>query len=33
MTNLSLVPEIASYKGIEFPELIKEIVKDASINK
>ena len=33
MTKLSLVPEIASYKGIKFPNLIKEIIKDASINK
>ena len=29
MTNLSLVPEIASYHGINFIELIKLILKDA----
>ena len=33
MTNLSLVPEIASYKGINFINLIKLILKDASTNK
>ena len=30
MTKLSLVPEIAAYKGINFLELIKWILKDAS---
>jgi len=33
MTKLSLVPEIAAYKGISFLELIKWILKDASEKK
>ena len=33
MTSLSLVPEIANYKGIHFIQLIEKIIKDASINK
>ena len=33
MTNLSLVPEIAAYHGINFINLIELILKDASINK
>ena len=33
MTDLSLVPEIAKYKGITFKSLVKKIVDDASINK
>ena len=33
MTNLSLVPEIAAYKGINFFELVKLILKDASTQK
>ena len=33
MTKLSLVPEIASYAGISFIELIEWILKDASINR
>ena len=33
MTKLSLVPEIASYKGISFIQLIEWIIKDASINR
>ena len=33
MTNLSLVPEIASYRGINFSSLIEKILIDASINK
>ncbi len=33
MTNLSLVPEIASFHGIKFINLIKMILKDASTNK
>jgi D-alanine-D-alanine ligase len=33
MTNLSLVPEIASYYGISFNELVKWIINDASINR
>ena len=30
MTKLSLVPEIAAYKGISFIKLIEWIIKDAS---
>ena len=33
MTNLSLVPEIAQYNGLNFPNLIEKILLDASINK
>mgnify|MGYP001391874297 CR=1 FL=1 len=33
MTNLSLVPEIASHKGISFIKLIELILKDASKQK
>lgn len=33
MTSLSLVPEIASYYGISFNELVKWIINDASINR
>ena len=33
MTNLSLVPEIAAYKGINFIKLIEMILKDASTKK
>lgn len=33
MTNLSLVPEIAKYKGISFKQLVKWIVLDASLNR
>ena len=33
MTNLSLVPEIAAYHGINFINLIEMILKDASTNK
>ena len=33
MTNLSLVPEIAKYKGINFSNLVEKILLDASINK
>ena len=33
MTKLSLVPEISAYIGISFINLIKLILKDASINK
>jgi D-alanine-D-alanine ligase len=33
MTKLSLVPEIAKYKGINFIKLIEWILKDASINR
>ena len=33
MTSLSLVPEIANYRGISFIQLIEKIIKDAAINK
>jgi D-alanine-D-alanine ligase len=33
MTKLSLVPEIARYRGINFIKLIEWILKDASINR
>ena len=33
MTKLSLVPEIAAYKGMSFINLIEWIIKDASINR
>ena len=33
MTELSLVPEIAKFKGISFHNLIKWMIKDASINR
>jgi len=33
MTNLSLVPEIADYKGISFENLVEKILLDASINR
>jgi D-alanine-D-alanine ligase len=33
MTDLSLVPEIAKYKGISFKKLVKNIILDASINR
>ena len=33
MTNLSLVPEIAKYAGINFKKLVKKIIDDASINR
>ena len=33
MTKLSLVPEIASYSGMKFIDLLKWIINDASINK
>jgi len=33
MTNLSLVPEIASYKGLSFENLVEKILSDASINR
>ncbi len=33
MTSLSLVPEIANYKGITFEHLVEKILLDASINK
>ncbi len=33
MTDLSLVPEIASYKGISFEKLVEKILLNASINR
>ena len=33
MTDLSLVPEIAKYRGISFKNLVKNIINDASINR
>ena len=33
MTDLSLVPEIASYKKISFDRLIEKLILDASLNK
>ena len=33
MTKLSLVPEIAAYRGIRFNELLEWILNDASINR
>ena len=33
MTKLSLVPEIAAYKGISFLKLIEWIMQDASQKK
>ena len=33
MTKLSLVPEIAAYKGINFLNLLEWILKDTSINR
>ncbi len=33
MTKLSLVPEIAAYKGMNFLKLLEWILKDASINR
>ena len=33
MTNLSLVPEIAAYKGLSFENLVEKILLDASINR
>ena len=33
MTKLSLVPEIAAYKGMSFEKLLENILKDASLTK
>ena len=33
MTNLSLVPEIAAYRGIKFEDLVEWILKDASYKR
>ena len=33
MTSLSLVPEIASYKGISFENLVEKILLNASTNR
>ena len=32
MTSLSLVPEIAKFKGISFKKLVEHLVIDASVN-
>ena len=33
MTNLSLVPEIANYKGISFENLVEKILLNASLDR
>jgi len=33
MTSLSLVPEIAAYRGMSFTKLVEWIINDASINR
>ena len=33
MTNLSLVPEIAAYKGIKFEDLVERMVEDADYDR
>ena len=33
MTGLSLVPEIANYKGLTFENLVEKILLDASIDR
>ena len=33
MTSLSLVPEIAKYRGITFKKLVKRIIDDATVNR
>ena len=33
MTSLSLVPEIANFKGLTFENLVEKILLDASTNK
>ena len=33
MTDLSLVPEIASFQGISFENLVEKILLDAGINR
>ncbi len=33
MTNLSLVPEIAAYRGIKFENLVEWMVKDAGYDR
>ena len=33
MTSLSLVPEIAAFKGLTFENLVEKILLDASINR
>ena len=33
MTSLSLVPEIASFKGLTFENLVEQILNDASTNR
>ena len=33
MTNLSLVPEIANYRGMSFENLVKKILMNAGLNR
>ena len=33
MTSLSLVPEIANFKGLTFENLVEKILLDASTNR
>ena len=33
MTSLSLVPEIAQYRGLSFENLVEKILLDANVNK
>ena len=33
MTSLSLVPEIANYRGLSFDNLVEKILLDASTNR
>ena len=33
MTSLSLVPEIANYKGLTFENLVEKILLDASVGR
>ena len=33
MTDLSLVPEIASYRNISFKKLVQKLILDACLNK
>ena len=33
MTSLSLVPEIANYRGMSFEKLVDNILRDAGLNK
>jgi D-alanine-D-alanine ligase len=33
MTQVSLVPELAAHNGIEFEELVRWVIEDASLNR